>query len=477
MKRILLFAGIGFVLIAFIIVLVTIGTRRNSSSQQPAKTTAKGPVTLTVWRYTDEQNTFDDLINQFVTENPDIKVEYFKKNFQDYEAETTNALAENKGPDVWSIPSSWLERHKDKLVEAPEGILAANKNDKRTNAAILKERYVPVVSDDVVIDNKLFGLPLTVDTLALYVNTAIVNQILNQKTQAGVQVDPTVFNIQPKTWDELVTFVKALTGRDKDKITSSVIGIGSGDNVEVAPDLLAAIMIQNKTQMISPDGLTASFNLPAKKSTGATFNPGMQGLDFYTAFANPAKEVFTWDSKMPAAQEAFMDSKIMMAFGYSDFDNTIKQLKPDLRYSVLPLPQIAGTRIPIDFALYPVEVVTKNAENADAAWRFVRFVSGNGLQHYLSATRRPSPLKIPDAPKTPLERSAYGSPYKFQQQTAVSWNRGKDPEKISAVFRQMIGDVVDRGINSQAAIDSAAKQVTEILRQSAGFEPQPTGGQ
>lgn len=474
MRRILLFSAIGFILVALIIVVVTLAGRR-----QPAQTQkpTKQPVVLTIWRYGDESSAFDNLIEQFKTELPDIQVEYVKKEFKDYELEATNALASGKGPDIWSIPNSWLSRHQDKLVPAPDGVLRRDKEDRRSNTKIVQDRYVPIVTQEVIKDNKVYGLPYSVDTLALYVSSGQVNQIINDKSSRNEQLDKILFSDGPRTWDELVTFVKTLTVRTKDQVKTSAIAMGTGSNVEVAPHLLAAIMMQNRTQMISPDGLTAGFNLPAKKSTGAEFNPGKEAVDFYTAFANPAKEVFSWMPSMPDSQKAFLDGKTMMVFGYSDLEKTIRQFKPDLKYRVIPLPQISGSRQAIDFAWYPVETVTNNAENPEVAWSFIRFVSTSGLSHYLSATRRPSPLKIEEPPQTVLERITFGSPFKFQQQTALAWDRGKNPDSVEQVFRQMADEIITRGVSTQVALDSAAKQVTEILRKAAEFEPRAVEGQ
>lgn len=471
MRRILLFAVIGFALVGIIIVVVTILARRQPA--QPTTRAPRGPASLTIWRFSDDEAIFKPLIEQFAQENPEIKIEYVKKELKDYEAQATNALAAGKGPDIWSIPDDWLARHADKLVPTPDGLLKRDRNDRRTNEQVVAESYVPVVAKQVVLNGKVLGLPLTVDTLALYLNTGELNRLVTEKFNQGVELDDIIRRQELTTWNDLVTFVKALTVRTKDSVGRSIIGLGSGSNVEVAPELLAAIMIQNRAQMISPDAVTAIFHLPAKKSTGATFNPGKEALDFYTAFANPAKEVFTWAPSFPNAQQAFLEGKTLMAFGYSDFARTINQLKPDLNVRILPLPQIAGTREPIDFAAFPVETVTNNAENPEVAWRFVKFLATTGLTEYLAATERPSPVKSSFAPTTLQDRVKGGPPFKFQPNTAVSWDKGKDPDAVEALFRQMADDVVARGINSQEALDGAAKQATEIIRKAAGFEPPP----
>lgn len=471
MKRVLLFAGIGFLVLTIIIIAVTLISRR-----QP-KQTSDMSATLTIWRYGDDEAVFKPLIQEFQTDNPNVKIEYVKKDLQNYEADSTNALASGTGPDIWSIPNDWLPRHSDKLIPAPDTLFQANRRDKTTAAQVVKDRFVPIVSQETIIDNKLYGLPLSLDTLALYVNRPAIQAVVNDKFNKSQEVDDVLLTDGPQTWDEMVKFVKGLNSRTKDAVERSVVAMGSGSNIEVSPDLLGAIMLQNKTQMLSPDGLTSGFNLPATKSTGATFNPGKEALDFYTSFANPLKETFTWQASFPASQQAFLDGKTMMAFGYSDFGRTLSQLKPDLQFRIVPLPQIAGSRNPVDFASYPVETVTNNAESPETAWAFIQFLATTGLQDYLATTERPSPLKVETPPLTIQDRLGAGSPFKFQAQSAVTWPRGKNPDKVESLFRQMIDDVVVRNINSQQAIDGAAKQITEVIRQAAGFKPASTEGQ
>lgn len=468
MKRILLIAGIGFIVIALVIVVITL------LAQRPTTTTTKpnkGPAALTIWRYQDDEQIFKPLIAEFLAERPDVKIEYVKKDPANYEADSANALASGNGPDIWSIPNDWLARHRDKLIAAPENFLRKDKNDKRSNQKIVAETYAPVVDQEVTTDNKVYGLPLYVDTLALYIASGEVNRLVNDLANNQENVDEALFSPGPQTWDELVKFVKTLTLRDKDNVKRSVVAMGTGSNIAASADLLATIMIQNRTQMVSPDGLTSGFNLPAKKATGATFNPGKEALDFYTSFANPAKETFTWTTNFPQAKDAFLGGKTLMVFGYSDFAKTIGQSQPDFNYKIVPFPQISGAKQAVDFASYAVETVTKNAENPELAWQFVKFLATTGLRDYLAATDRPSPLQVQDVPPTVQDRINFGSPFRFQQQTAVSWNRGKDPDAVEQAFSQMVDDIVKKGVPSQQALDGGAKQITEILRLAAGFEP------
>lgn len=80
------------------------------------------------------------------SEVPGAKVTYRKQSPVDqYENQLLSALAENRGPDVFLIHSSWLPRWKNRILPAPVAIM----NEKQVN-----EQYVDLVSRDVVMGGR-----------------------------------------------------------------------------------------------------------------------------------------------------------------------------------------------------------------------------------------------------------------------------------------------------------------------------------
>jgi len=135
---------------------------------------------------------------------------------------------------------------------------------------------------------------------------------------------------------------------------------------------------------------------------------------------------------------------------------------------------VRGAVKPVDYGEYLVETVTKDAgANTNLAWQFLRFLSSQGSRLYQIATERPAALKVEVGPQNILERTTFGSPNQFQQQTAKSWYRGKSPEKVEQAFAQMIDDVASGRQTAQTAIEKAAAQVSELLRTGEGISPAP----
>jgi len=420
-------------------------------------------ITITMWHLFDNEEVFKPFIDAYHVAHPNVKINFVKKDPAEYEEESLDALAQGEGPDIWLIRNDWVYKDYKKVVEMPAGAMKNSDKDTRSNLDIYKETFPQVVLDDNTVDGKIYALPFYVDTLALYWNRDIFSQTSRELEKQGTTEDPTLFQNPPSTWDSVIKLDKYLTKKTSDnKIEKSGIALGTSYNVQDATDILAGLMLQNHTKMVSDDKKSATFNLPIKKETGEPVYAGTQALEFYTSFANSGKESYSWNSEMPNSLTAFIEGKTAMMVGYEYYTNTIKQKNPNLNYGTAPLPQIKGSSSAVDYASYWTETVTKNSKHPDIAWDFLISTFKTGLDSYLMATGRPSPLKpadVPDMGQRPLRMD----PFRFQQATAQSWFKGKYPTKMDKVLSDLIDNVVIYNQPSQTAIDAAASQATLLL--------------
>ena len=122
--------------------------------------------------------------------------------------------------------------------------------------------------------------------------------------------------VAPSTWSEFQEAVIALTQFNADGvITQSGAGIGTSENIERAADLIALLMMQNGTQMVDDRGRAVFDEVPEGGERGTL--PGLDAVRFYTDFANPTKEVYTWNEDQPDSFEAFTNGTTAMFFGYA----------------------------------------------------------------------------------------------------------------------------------------------------------------
>ena len=251
--------------------------------------------------------------------------------------------------------------------------------------------------------------------------------ILNQ---AGVSQIPT-------DWTEFQkAVIKTTRYESENKIVQSGTALGAGYNVDRSFDILSVLMMQNGAVMISQGGPTF-FNYINRNNK--RFNPGLEALNFYTDFAQPAKEVFCWDKSMPSSFEAFLNGKVGFFFGYNYHILQIRS-RSRVNFGVAPIPQIANTPI-VNYANYSVEVVSKKSKHIDEAWDFLLFVNQQEeIKKYLNKTHRPTAQRALISWQSDDE-DLY--PSVSQILTAVTWYKGYDIASAEKAFKDLIEQYLD----------------------------------
>jgi multiple sugar transport system substrate-binding protein len=401
------------------------------------------PITLNYWRVFDGQDDFAEIIERYNQRHPYITIKYRKLRYDEYEEVLLHVLAEDRGPDIFSIHNTWVKKYESKIEPMPEEtvmifpvskgtikeeIILEKKVNKSLSLRDLKQRFVNVVYSDVVINNKIYALPLSVDTLAMYYNQDLFDQ-------AGiVEV--------PKYWNrDFQQTVKNLTEQDlKGNIIQSGVALGTSDNIERDSDILSVLMMQNGANMMDEDGQVLFHTIPSWVDD-KNYNPGLMALKFYTDFANPIKEVYSWNNDMDDSINMFISGKLAMIFAYSYHLPIIESLSPKLDFFVSPLPQIEGSDVPINFANYWVEVVSNKSEHKNEAWDFVQFMaSSEQASLYLDKVKKPAALRslISDQ-REDLEIGVFAD----QVLTSKSWYKGKEPLLMERFFGEMIDAVLE----------------------------------
>lgn len=395
------------------------------------------PITLTYWRVFDDSDAFTEIIDKYKRLHPNITIEYRKLRYEEYENELLNAWAEDRGPDMFSIHNTWLRKYQNKITPLPAQITMSYLVEKGTvkkevvpelrtvksvSVKDLKNNFADVVASDVIFeDGQIYALPLSVDTLALYYNRDLFNG-------AGITQ-------APKYWNkEFQQDIKKLTKQDPKKgIIQSGVAMGTASNIERYSDILSALMMQNGAVMAV--GNQISFHtIPATIKTN--YNPGLEALRFYCDFANPLKEVYAWNKEMPNSLQAFTSGNLAIFFGYSYHLEQIKSQSPSLNFGIAPLPQIEGNPIPVNYANYWVESVSKKSKYPNEAWDFIQFVSKEeNAKIYLEKTKKPTALKsLINSQKDSEELGVFAE----QILSAKSWYKGRSANDAERAIKEMI---------------------------------------
>ena len=118
---------------------------------------------------TDEQ--FDVLSRNIkaVSRNP-IKFVYTEVKPENYEKELSDSFIHSESPDIFIINNEQIGKFK-KLV------YPFDLSQKIYNINNLKKEYPSIIEEEAVIDNGLYMLPISVDSLALYYNRNVFDSL------------------------------------------------------------------------------------------------------------------------------------------------------------------------------------------------------------------------------------------------------------------------------------------------------------
>ena len=397
-------------------------------------------ITLNFWGYLDNEANLKKLIERYQDKHKNVTINYrqIEDTPEEYEKTITDAIASGNAPDIVQVRNDWIPKDYKKLAEVPESTYSLEN---------FKKDYYDILREDLTYKDKLYAIPFSVDTLAMFYNPSILDA-----TKAPLPTD---------LWTDLTKTSQKAKALDGTNVVRAGVALGGGINIEHSSDILSLLMLQNNTKMISTDQAKAYFNLSVKNKDGTIWYPGTGALDFYTSFANPTKENYTWRTDMPNSLDAFAAGKTAVYFGYaSDIKKIKKATNEKLSFEVKKAPQFLGAEV--YYAQYWAYAVPKNAKEAKTAWDFLKFASDKKeLSNYTSASGLPSARK--DMSEGEMNRK-YMNVFIKQAEKAQSWFKG-DWEKMDNIFIELVNDVVINKQPTQAAIDSAAKKATDALEE------------
>ncbi|NBP55325.1 extracellular solute-binding protein [bacterium] len=392
---------------------------------------------LIMWGLWDESIMIDKYISEFRKQYSNIKIEYRKLTPQEYETELINALAGSRGPDIFAMHHTWYSKHKNKLAPMSEEVMTLKD---------YKERFVDLVYDDFVVEDKIYGFPLYTDTLALFYNKDAFND-------AGI-VSP------PKTWQEVQDIVPKLTQIDKNgNINQAGIALGTGKNINRSPDLLSVLMIQAGAQMTNPNDYTKITFNQGRKQSGQDINPADLALEYYTDFANPRKTVYNWNSTLDNSIDAFYEREVAMMIGYSYQVEAIKAKAPRLNFAVAPLPQVSLDSGLANYANYWGYGVSSQSKYSKEAYTFLKFMTEKEQsQEYFLNTKRPTPRR--DLIEVQSQDLDYGV-FVNQILQAKTW-RQPDNNTVDRILIEAIDNVNLGLLSYNKAISQAQTQIQAL---------------
>lgn len=396
----------------FLILVLTLSGLTACRKKEPAepKSDYTG-IELTYYKVFDGSDVIDPLIHEYEAQHPGLKIRYkMFTDFDEYQKTILNEMAEGEGPDIFSMQNTWFVPNYRKLTPMPE-----DKGTPKDFAKIFVDiAYQDLVRADDDGDLQVYGLPMTVDTLALYYNK---DHFEDRIPSRGAPAN---------TWEGIKQDVVLLNKLDESLSSFEVAGIamGRGDNISRAVDTLYLLFLQYGVHFYNDVMSKATF--AGQRGAGLTVYPALEALKLMVGFSDEKNRHYSWNEFMADDDSdgkevaAFAAGKVSMILGYSyTYDEILRQI--DLLKSegvpvinknaieVTEIPQLYDPKVStekrVTYGSYFAETVSKNSEHSDIAWDFLIFLTEkDNLDYYFDELHKPTSRRdmIEDQRKDPI---------------------------------------------------------------------------
>jgi ABC-type glycerol-3-phosphate transport system substrate-binding protein len=396
--------------------------------------------TITIWGTVDG-GTFSSFADRVVFKNKNhVQIRYREIPVASFDSTLLEALATGRGPDAILVGQDSLLKEEDKIVAIPYKTLP----EVDFKSTFIQEGELFLNS------NGILAIPFSVDPMVMYWNRDIF-------TNANV-------SLPPKYWDQFLTLAPTLTQRDQaSNITQSAVALGEYLNIDHAKDILNMLMIQtgNPLVVMSTGGYQTTI--------ASTFNNGLSAanssLTFYTQFADPRKDFYTWNRSLHNSKNLFLENSLGVYFGFASELREIQAKNPNLNFdvAVVPQPRPLDGKSPVSITfgrLYGFAILRSAGTRAADAYKAINYLtSANSLALWtqitgLPAVRRDALIANPsDAASSVFTTSAL-------------WSRGwldPDAQGTEAIYKAMIEGVTSGRLLYSEAISGARDQMQNLL--------------
>ncbi|OGI61349.1 hypothetical protein A2645_00760 [Candidatus Nomurabacteria bacterium RIFCSPHIGHO2_01_FULL_39_9] len=381
---------------------------------------------ITVWG-TIPTRDINEFIGNFKSVNRNIAVNYVAKSAANFDEELVAALAAGTGPDVFLLDSDFVFKNRDKIFEIPY-----------LNFPIKTYKDNFISASEIYLTNTgVLALPLYVDPIVMYYNRTLFNN-------AGIPRPPTA-------WDEFPNLAPQLTSRSNNRIIKSAVGMGGSGNIEHAKEIISALVLQAGNPIVRREEDT----FEAVLSSSAVSN----ALSFYTSFANPATDSYSWNESLPNSRNAFITGDLAIYFGTASDLFRIRDSNPNLDFDIVDMPQLPAANRATFGRVYGL-AVAKNSKNIPAALTFVYAFSGADYAGNIA-----NALSLPPARRDLLAARPTGSYLPIFYSSALQAKNwfDPDPKRTKEIFKTMIADVVAGRTDAEDAVDDTSTDIGVLL--------------
>lgn len=364
------------------------------------------------------------------------QVSYEQKDPATFEATLTNALASGSGPDLFLLRQDYALKNAGKTSPIPFSALSKSQ---------FENTFIEA-ANPFVAQNGVIAVPLFADPLILYWNKDML--------ASGGYAQP------PKYWDELFQMAQKMSKRDDSgTIIKSAIALGEFKNVTNAKDILATLILQAGGEITTLDATGHLVPALSPRSGSSAVQSTASALRFFTEFADPSKNDYSWNRSLPESKKAFGAGDAALYIGYASEAAQIARANPNLNFGFAPIPQIRTASNAINTAHVWGLAASRAGANPNGAITAAFLLASADTGGALSAA-----LGISSARRDVLSKATQGNEDFFNKQAIIahSW-LDPDPDKTAELFRAMIENTTSGTMLAAEAVQRADQELAHIL--------------
>ncbi|WP_410511339.1 sugar ABC transporter substrate-binding protein [Paenibacillus sp. BR2-3] len=390
-------------------------------------------VKLTFWRNSGndaENSAYDKLVASFNESHPNIKVEMSPIPYADYDTKLRTSIASGNPPDIMAIDGPNMASYAQ--AGALQPLTAFFKKD--GNLEDIPESTIATYT----YKNEIYMAPLTESSIAMFYNKKLFEA-------RGIPL-PSKNPEEPWTWDQVLEAAKKVNDPG-----NGVYGIDPAQgfgNAGGTAYFKYPIIWQFGGEVMSADGTTSKGYLDKPETKKA--------LQFFSDLYNKDKV-----SSLEYPPDPFPNGQLAItidgSWSLANYADKFPNFKLGVDYDIAPLPKVVTQAVANgSWSL----AISSKSKNADAAWQFVNWVTGQeGSKIYCSITKD-IPARYSVAKEFP-ELNEYPKNIFVVQNQKFGRPRPITPifPQMSEAVNKMIEEVTISGRNIDAAVSDAINKI------------------
>jgi ABC-type glycerol-3-phosphate transport system substrate-binding protein len=388
--------------------------------------------TVVVWG-TVKNNDLFKAFEDFHNANPGFRVNYVEKTPASFDHDLLEALASGTGPDMVFLPEELIFHYANKITTIPYYTYSL---------AQFKNTFAG--AGEIFLNSSgILAFPMAIDPLMMYYNRSMLD--------ASAVVYP------PEYWDQVLEVIPTLTKKDEaNKILKSGIALGQFVNIVHAKDILAALFMQSGNPIVSEKSgaLLSALDDPGFQTSLP------QTLEFYTDFANPNKQVYSWNRSFPDSRTAFSAEDVALYFGFASEIYSLINQNPNQNFLIAPVPQLKGSPFKLTDAHVTGLAILATTKNLNTA-----FVAASLMASGPFAEAFRSALRVAPARRDLLaikQNDAYSPIFYSSALFGRSWV-DPSPTDTDNIFRGMIEGVLSGNLSPADAVHDASARLNLLF--------------